>query len=173
MIYRVRIILDAPDDVLRDIEIDSDSTAEELHNVITQAFGFEGGEMASFYESDEEWNQGQEIALFDMDEEGSDTRVMCETSLDDILSDNAPNLLYVYDFLNMWSFLIELVEISEPQIAENYPNVIFAQGLLPESPPDREFKGEDTNEDGLEYEDDHSEDDYSESSYDNYDDLFE
>ena len=173
MIYRVRIILDAPDDVLRDIEIDSDATAEELHNVITQAFGFEGGEMASFYESDEEWNQGDEIALFDMDEEGSDIRIMCETSLDDILSDDTPNLLYVYDFLNMWSFLIELVEISEPQIEENYPNVIFAQGLLPESPPDKDFIGEDKDQDGMDYEDHSSEDDYSESSYDNYDDLFE
>ncbi len=169
MIYRVRIILDAPEDVLRDIEINTDATAEELHNVITQAFGFEGGEMASFYESDQEWNQGEEIALFDMNEENGDVRIMCETTLDDILSNNAPNLLYVYDFFNMWSFLIELVEITEPQIDETYPNVIFAQGLLPESPPDKEFKAEPQDDDT---DDDEYEDYNQEESYDNYDDLW-
>ena len=39
---------------------------EDLHNVITQSFGFDGTEMASFYISDDEWNQGEEISLFDM-----------------------------------------------------------------------------------------------------------
>ncbi len=168
MIYRIRIILDAPEDVLRDIEINTDATAEELHNVITQAFGFEGSEMASFYESDPEWNQGEEIALFDMSDESENVRIMCETTLDDIISNSKPNLLYVYDFFNMWSFLIELVEISEPQIEETYPNVIFAQGLLPESPPDKEFKGNPLEEDEF----DEDSDDYNEDSYDNYDDLW-
>ena len=51
MIYRFRVILDAKEDVFRDIEIDSENTLEEFHNSITQAFGFEGNEMASFYVS--------------------------------------------------------------------------------------------------------------------------
>ena len=53
MIYRIRVILDVDDDVLRDIEISSTSTLEDLHNAIIQSFGFLGNEMASFYESDE------------------------------------------------------------------------------------------------------------------------
>jgi hypothetical protein len=59
MIYRYRIILDAKEDVFRDIEIGSENTLEELHNSITQAFGFEGNEMASFYVSNENWEQGE------------------------------------------------------------------------------------------------------------------
>ena len=51
MIYRFRVILDAKEDVFRDIEINSENTLEEFHNSITQAFGFEGNEMASFYVS--------------------------------------------------------------------------------------------------------------------------
>ena len=58
MIYKFRIVLDTLDDVFRDIEIEDDSTLEDLHNSITQAFGFDGTEMASFYLSDAEWNQG-------------------------------------------------------------------------------------------------------------------
>ena len=58
MIYRFRVILDAQEDIFRDIEIEQDATAEDFHNAITQAFGFGGQEMACFYISDEAWNQG-------------------------------------------------------------------------------------------------------------------
>ena len=51
MIYRIRIILDVEEDVLRDIEIEATATLEDLHHAITQAFGFLGNEMASFYKS--------------------------------------------------------------------------------------------------------------------------
>ena len=66
MIYRLRVILDVREDVFRDIEIQGADTLEDLHNAIVQAFSLEGQEMASFYLSDEEWNQGEEISLFDM-----------------------------------------------------------------------------------------------------------
>ena len=52
MIYRIRIILDVEEDVLRDIEIEATATLEELHLAITQSFCVLGNEMASFYESD-------------------------------------------------------------------------------------------------------------------------
>ena len=63
MIYRFRIILDAEDDIFRDIELESSSTFEDLHNTIIQSFGMSGHEMATFYVTDEEWNQGEAIAL--------------------------------------------------------------------------------------------------------------
>ena len=49
MIYRLIIILDTKEDVIRDIEIKSKNTFEDLHFVIVNAFGFAGNEMASFY----------------------------------------------------------------------------------------------------------------------------
>ena len=59
MIYRIRVILDlAEDDVFRDIEINETATLEDLHNVITHSFGFLGNEMASFYRSNDQWEQG-------------------------------------------------------------------------------------------------------------------
>ena len=68
MIYRFRIVLDndSEDDIFREIEIRETDTFEDLHNTITQSFGFDGSEMASFYVSDDEWNQGEEISIFDM-----------------------------------------------------------------------------------------------------------
>ena len=143
MIYRFRVVLDVLDDVFRDIEIRKTDTLEDLHNAINQAFGFEGNEMASFYVSDEKWNQGEEIVLFDMSEGQNSVRVMHETVLDELFSEKQTKLIYVYDFLNMWTFYVELAEITEPINGTDYPNLLFSHGILPESPPDKKFEADD------------------------------
>ncbi|WP_136467358.1 plasmid pRiA4b ORF-3 family protein [Flagellimonas onchidii] len=142
MIYKIRIILDVEEDIFRDIEIEGSNTLEEFHNAITQAFGFGGSEMASFYTCDEEWNQDEEIALFDMSENGSDVRLMNETTLDDVLTEQSPKLIYVYDFLSMWTFFVELADIVEKEDGRSYPNLLFSFGELPDSPPEKKFEGE-------------------------------
>jgi hypothetical protein len=139
MIYRFRVILDTHDDVFRDIEIEETATLEDFHNVITQSFGFAGQEMASFYTSNEMWEQEEEIALFDMNEEQGNIRVMSETFLEDVVSEEETKLIYVYDFLNMWTFLVELAEIAEPESGMTYPNLMFAHGEIPDEAPEKEF----------------------------------
>ena len=142
MIYKIRIILDAEEDIFRDIEIEGDNTLEDFHNAITQAFGFGGGEMASFYTCDQEWNQEEEIALFDLSENGSEIRLMNETSLDDVLSEDSPKLIYVYDFFSMWTFFVELADIVGKDDGKVYPNLLFSFGELPDSPPEKKFESE-------------------------------
>ena len=142
MIYKIRVILDAKDDIFRDLEIEAENTLEDFHNTITQSFGFLGNEMASFYTCDERWNQDEEIALFDMSESGSDVRLMNETSLDDVINEASPKLIYVYDFLSMWTFFVELADIVEKEDGKSYPNVLFAFGDIPDTPPERKFESE-------------------------------
>ena len=142
MIYKVRIILDAKEDIFRDIEIEANDSMEEFHNAISQSFGFLGNEMASFYTCDEEWKQDEEIALFDMSENDSDVRLMNENFLKDVLTQNTPKLIYVYDFLNMWTFFVELADIAENVPGISYPNVLFSFGELPEIPPEKNFVAE-------------------------------
>ena len=115
MIYRFRVVLDndTKEDIFRDIEIRKTDSLEDLHNVITQSFGFDGSEMASFYISDDDWNQGEEISLFDMSEGGTDIQLMNETSIDSSVSESRTKLIYVYDFLSMWTFLVELAGLYE------------------------------------------------------------
>jgi len=148
MIYRFRVILDTHEDVFRDIEIEGKSTFEDFHNSITQSFGFGGQEMASFYLSNELWEQGEEIALFDMGEKPGDVLVMEETSLDSLLNEDQTRLIYVYDFLNMWTFMVELAEIAEAEEGRSYPNLMFAHGQIPEEAPEKEFIAEDSEEEG-------------------------
>ena len=144
MIYKIRIILDAQDDIFRDIEIDASNSMEEFHNAISQSFGFLGNEMASFYTCDNEWKQDQEIALFDMSETDSDVRLMNETFIEDLMNEQNPKLIYVYDFLSMWTFFVELADIVENMPGIAYPNVLFSFGELPETPPEKNFKSEPT-----------------------------
>ena len=48
-ILRLRVILDTEEDVFRDIEIETDAPLMHLHFAVLDAFGWEAGEMASFF----------------------------------------------------------------------------------------------------------------------------
>ena len=140
MLYRLRVFLETKgDDVYRDIEIRGNDSLEDLHNVIVQSFDFAGDQMASFYLTDEELNQGMEIPLFNMDENNRATNMMSNTQVKDVLDEQNPNLIYVYDFLNMWRFLVGLMETVEETAGVDYPQVIQAQGLRPEDAPKIDF----------------------------------
>jgi hypothetical protein len=165
MIYRFRIILDAHEDIFRDIEIEAIANLEDFHNAITQAFGFGGQEMASFYTSNDLWEQEEEIPLFDMSEEPGSLRVMNETLLEDVVSEQETKMIYVYDFLNMWTFLVELAEIAEAEVGMIYPNLMFAHGEIPEQAPEKEFIAEGEDEDDM-FDEDY---DLDSEDYDNLD----
>ncbi|MBO3116200.1 hypothetical protein J4050_05540 [Winogradskyella sp. DF17] len=168
MIYRFRVILDndtKEEDVFRDLEIRESDTMEDLHNIITQSFGFDGMEMASFYISDEEWNQGEEIAMFDMSEAENKVKVMASTIIKDVAHEASPKLIYVYDFLNMWTFYVELAEIVEEAQGTDYPNLMFVHGQIPDSAPEKSFEAENL-DDFNEFEDDLDVDDFENLDFD-------
>jgi len=140
MLYKLRVFLETNgEDVYRDIEIQDDASLEDLHNVIVQSFDFDGLEMASFYLTDDELNQGLEIPLFNMDENNPANNMMSNTLVKDVLSEQTPNLLYVYDFLKMWRFLVNLMATGEEAPGLEYPQVVQAQGIRPEDPPEIDF----------------------------------
>ena len=136
MIYRIRIILDVKEDVFRDIEIEETSTLEDLHHAITQSFGFLGNEMASFYKSNESWHQGEELPLESM-ENGSNMR---DEPLNKIFTSSQHHLIYVYDFLNLWTFFVELKETADIISTSSYPNLIYSKGDVPEEAPEKIFE---------------------------------
>jgi hypothetical protein len=162
MIYKIRVILDAEEDIFRDLEVESGSTLETLHNAITQAFGFMGEEMASFYTCDENWVQDEEIPLFDLQENEGSTPLMQDITLSDILDEERPKLLYVYDFFNMWTFFVELADVREKEDGRSYPNLLFSFGQVPESAPEKNFEA-DFSESDLDLD--------LEEPFDNYDDM--
>ena len=167
MIYRFRVVLDndTEDDIFRDIEIRKSDTLEDFHNTITQSFGFDGTEMASFYKSDDEWNQGEEISLFDLSEGTNTVILMSETLLEDIVNQTDTKLIYVYDFFNMWTFLVELAEIVKESEGTDYPNLMFVNGQIPNEAPEINFEI-DNSEDFDEFENDSKSNDYESLDFD-------
>ncbi|WP_339658414.1 hypothetical protein [uncultured Polaribacter sp.] len=163
--YKIRIILDTKEDVIRTILVDESITLESLHRTIAASFGFEGQQMASFYRTDDEWNQGEEIPLFNMAEAGEE--ISMETCfVDEILPEENSKLIYVYDFLKMWTFYVDVVEISS-EVKENLPETILSFGEIPEKEPKKEFVADNFGDDF----DDEDIDDLDENHghYDDYD----
>ena len=146
MICKIRVVLDVKEDVIRTIAIDSSSTLEELHNTISNVFGFNGQQMASFYRTDDDWNQGEEIPLINMDD-APEALSMSTTTIEQNIEDEGEKLIYVYDFLEMWTFFVELIETSEKS-EENLPKLVLSIGEVPEKAPEKEFKAE-KNEDDM------------------------
>jgi len=168
MIYKFRILLDTDkeEDVFRDIEIRETDSLEDLHNAITQSFGFDGLEMASFYISNDQWDQGEEISMFDVSEGHDDKRVMGETLLNQAVHEKQTKLIYIYDFLSMWTFLVELADIAEEADGTDYPNLMFVHGQIPDSAPEKEFEAENFDDGFDEFDDELDIDDYEDLDFD-------
>ena len=166
MAYKIRVLLDVEKDVIRDILVDESINLEDLHFIIAKSFGFQGLEMASFYRTNEDWEQGEEIPLFDMSEEGI-ALCMHNCLLKDVLKKEGDNLIYVYDFLAMWTFFVELSKIMDDD-KEELPKIMLSIGNKPDKAPEKEFTAEKSFEE-LDIFDDESDfenlDDYD---FDNY-----
>ena len=167
MIYKLRIILDTEEDVIREIAINQSDSLEDLHHATVSAFGFDGTEMASFYMSDNAWNEGAEIPLFDMSENG-DAVTMLHFKISDVIDNEKTKLIYVYDFLSMWSFFIELVDIVSDTEQYELPALLFTLGSIPSEAPEKEFTSENTGENISE---EGADIDNDEFDFDNFDEL--
>ena len=145
MVYKFRVILDAEEDIFRDIAILAEDTLEDLHNAIFNSFGFDGMEVASFYTCDDTWNQEDEISMFDTG---------------DVPGEQNTKIIYVYDFINMWTFLVELAAIEEQVVGNIYPETIFSHGEMPDEALEKNFEADDMHNDIYgEFEDDLDQDD--------------
>ncbi|OIQ37723.1 MAG: hypothetical protein BM563_07900 [Bacteroidetes bacterium MedPE-SWsnd-G1] len=139
MAIKIRAILDVEKDVIRDLIIDDSSNLELVHKELAKAFGFNGQEMASFYLSDSEWNQGEEYPLFDM----GTSKPMKDTLASEVFQSKSSRLIYVYDFFSMWTFFIEVID-TKATTKNDLPFVSFAFGETPDEAPEKEFTAENT-----------------------------
>jgi len=159
MVYKFRVILDAEEDIFRDIAILSEATLEDLHNAIFNSFGFDGMEVASFYTCDDTWNQEDEIPMFDSGDVPGEQKTMSDYQLEDLLDKQNTKIIYVYDFINMWTFLVELAAIEDQIPGNSYPETIFSHGEMPDEAIEKNFEADMHDDIYGEFEDDLDEDD--------------
>ncbi len=184
-IYKFRILLEDNDQFFREIDIAPNQTFEEFHKVIATSAGFDLSEMASFYICDSNWKKQQELSLCDLgsneeeEPEYDDVRqikkkvlpvsMMCNTKLKDTINDPHQRILYIYDFLKMHTFLIELFKIVEADEKVKYPVVVKSTGLIAKPPvpiSDEEADAEDEITDEIEDDDEPSTEELLDGLYD-------
>ena len=119
-LLRFRVIIDIEEDVFRDILIGRTSPLEDLHRGILAAFDFGEGEMASFFQSDEHWGRGREVPLMDrgMDDQGNPYPSMRTIAIEELASTANDRMVYVYDFLRMWCFYVEVIGVEDGETPE-------------------------------------------------------
>ncbi len=167
---KFRILLDTAndDEIFRDVLIDESNSFESFYKIILQSFNFSGQEMASFYVSNDQWDKGHEISLMDLSND-EDTQINCSTMnntiIKDFINQKDQKFIFIYDFLNMWIFLIELIgkedgDLSSPKLileVGNSPNenenknlnTLIFENQFPEE--DSEIDSNDLEEDYYDY----------------------
>jgi hypothetical protein len=83
--------------------------------------------------------------------------------LNETLSKTNNKLIYVYDFLKMWTFYTEVIEISAEN-NDNLPQIILTVGEVPSETPEKEFIAEKL-DDGF------GDDENIDNEFDNFDDF--
>ena len=135
MKYNIRITLESKEDVIREIEINSDCFMSELHYFIIDVFGLDNKELASFYTVNSELELEDEFPLISFQDNSSN---MENTKLENVLTNVNDKLIYVFDYMKMWRFLIDLIKIETDfkekkctlkigEIPDEAPEVIFNQ----------------------------------------------
>jgi len=155
--YKFRVILDAKEDVIREIALLRDFSLEDLHQTIVSAFDFDGLEMASFYHTNNEWLQGDEIPLFNMSDQVGGLSQMSDYKVEMVFNKQNNKLIYVYDFLNLWTFFVEFISEFNDVEDKSVPLLLLSLGDMPKIAPKKEFETppeeEDDDFDDLGYDD--------------------
>ncbi|WP_457617913.1 IS1096 element passenger TnpR family protein [Lutibacter sp.] len=165
MAYKIRVILDVENDVIRDIVVDKTINLEDFHLIIAKSLGFKGQEMASFYKTDNNWEQGEEIPLFDMSE-NENSIAMNSFLVNDVFKNVGDKLIYVYDFMAMWTFFVELLEISEDEIKDF--KITFSFGNTPDQAPEKKFVAEKLDDDFDIFKDENNFENIDDFDFENY-----
>ncbi|HCB63262.1 MAG: hypothetical protein A2W93_11175 [Bacteroidetes bacterium GWF2_43_63] len=125
--YKFRITSDENDEFLREIDVLANQTFEDFHKCLVRTCKLAGNELASFYLCDNQWRKRREITLVDMsmddDEEKSaeSNIIMKDGKLNQVINDPHQKLIYVYDYLSMYTLYIELMKIGTADLTMHFP----------------------------------------------------
>lgn len=112
MVFKFTIISDEVDDFVRKIEIDSEASFLDLHNIILDSVKYTKDQITSFFLCNDDWEKEQEITLIEMDTDSEyDNLTMDGTKLYELLDDEKQKMIFVFDMISDRAFFMELTEI--------------------------------------------------------------
>ncbi|PWN70545.1 hypothetical protein C1631_011310 [Chryseobacterium phosphatilyticum] len=136
MVYKIRVILDAKEDIFRDIEVKGKQTLWNLHLGIKSAFSLQGDELSAFNLLESDGTIVKSVPLEDMSDDG-DGEIMSDVYIDEAFANVGDKAQFQYGLLDLWEFFCELVEIIEETKAVNYPITVYRFGNVPLKAPSK------------------------------------
>ena len=98
MVYKIRVILDAKDNIFRDIEIKEKQTLWNLHLGIKSAFSLQGEELSVFNLIEEDGTIMKSVPLEDMSDDG-DQEIMSDVYLSEAFEKVGDKAQFQYGFI--------------------------------------------------------------------------
>ncbi|MBB2147161.1 hypothetical protein GM921_16800 [Pedobacter sp. LMG 31464] len=121
-IYRFKISFEDFDDVVREIDIKTNQTFEDLHRAIHRSTGYNADKSSSFYVSTDNWIKGDEISILPNQRKiDNGVTLMENAKLSNFIEDPHQKFYYIYNFERPFDFHVELIKI----ILENDPNIEY------------------------------------------------
>ena len=131
-IYKFRITFEDFDDVVREIDIKSNQTFEDLHKAIHKSTGYNAEKSSSFYVSTDNWLKGDEIAYLPNERKKDRVVLMENSKLSGFIEDPHQKFYYTYNFDRPFDFHVELVKIVlDPDPSIKYPFLAKSAGEAP------------------------------------------
>lgn len=140
MVYKIRVILDAKEDIFRDIEVKGKQTLWNLHLGIKSAFSLQGDELSTFNLLEEDGTIVKSVPLEDMSDDG-DGEIMSDVYIDEAFENAGDKAQFQYGLLDLWEFFCELVEVIEETKGVNYPITVYRFGNVPLKAPSKNGSG--------------------------------
>ena len=132
-IYRFKISFEDFDEVVREIDIKSTQTFEDLHKAVHRSTGYAHDKSSSFFVSTDNWIKGDEIAyLPNQRKQDRGIALMENSKLSSFIEDPHQKFYYIYNFDRPFDFHVELIKIileTDPNI--EYPFLVKSIGEAP------------------------------------------
>lgn len=132
-IFKFRVYFEEDDSIYRDVVIRHTQNFLQLHEVILKAYDFDNKHQATFYRSNDHWQQGREITLEKYNKAyKAEPLVMVDTTVGSEIRNTNQRFTYTYDFHKQWNFLLELINVSKDEDSKKqYPSVVRSEGIGP------------------------------------------
>jgi Plasmid pRiA4b ORF-3-like protein len=132
-LYRFRVTFEDYDDVMREIDVKSNQTFEDLHRAIHKSTGYNSDYPSSFYISNDQWTKGEEITyLPNQKRVDRGVPLMNKVKLLSFIDDPHQKFYYTFNFDRPFDFHVELMKIILDEThGLEYPAVIKSVGEAP------------------------------------------
>jgi hypothetical protein len=120
-LYRFRVTIEDNDDVARDIDIRATHSIHQLQVAILDAMGFDKIHSSLWHKSDDLWRKGKMLANTEQVKVEAKEHPLAKLLLNQLINDPHQKFLFIYDLVNEWVFLVELMKIIPEDPKSTYP----------------------------------------------------